>query len=339
MLYDDREWVKRYRPASKTPWTGRKDTRRFHEVFICDDLRQPLEISEGMNFGLLGFACDEGVRRNHGRPGAEEGPTVFREMLAKLPVSVPEHWKFYDVGDITCDDHDLESSQRCLGKTVHHLLEQGIFPLIIGGGHEVSWGHYLGLRKALPETPLSIINYDSHFDLRSFQEQSSSGTSFLQIHDDCMQKKLPFLYHCLGIQTLGNGLDLFHTAKEVGVQYATAEQIHRENAYVDNLIRKALEEAVYLTICLDVFAAPFAPGVSAPQSLGLLPWHVIPSLARIARSGKVVAFDIAELNPKYDQDQRTTQLAALLMSTFIHEVVSTHYTQGPLTCCTTQLQE
>ncbi|NGX57426.1 MAG: Formimidoylglutamase [Chlamydiae bacterium] len=344
MLYDDQEWVNRYRPASKTPWFGRKDgagSKRFHEIFVCDDLRQPLEtIPYAMNFGLVGFACDEGVRRNHGRPGAVEGPTAFREMLAKLPVMAPDNWKFYDVGDITCDDGDLETSQRCLGKTVHNLLEQGIFPLVIGGGHEVSWGNYQGVRASLPKSHLSIINFDSHFDIRSYEEQASSGTSFLQIHDDCHEKGIPFSYSCLGIQNYGNTSDLFEKAKQIGVQYVSADEIHKGSHHLDSSVNQAVEygEGIYLTICLDVFASPFAPGVSAPQSLGLFPYHVIPAITHIARSGKVVCFDIAELNPKYDRDHTTVQLAALLTSTFIHEVVSEHYVRGPLTCCKDYLE-
>ena len=35
---------------------------------------------------LLGFASDEGVRRNQGRVGAAEGPQKLREMLASMAV-------------------------------------------------------------------------------------------------------------------------------------------------------------------------------------------------------------------------------------------------------------
>jgi formiminoglutamase len=341
MLYDDHDWVGRYRPASKTPWQGRSDgpgARRFHEVFICDDLRQPLAVSsDAMNFGLLGFASDEGVKRNHGRTGAVKGPDAIRETLAKFPANVPENWKFFDVGDITCDDGDLEAAQQCLAKTVHALLEQGIFPLLIGGGHEISWGHYQGLRQALPETEFSIINFDSHFDMRPLngKKQGSSGTSFLQIAEDCRSREQPFHYTCFGIQNFGNTSALFNTAKNYGVRYVSAEAYHSGVSQKDHILESVLSEklGIYATVCLDVFAAPFAPGVSAPQPLGLFPYHVLPQIKTLARSGLTIGFDVAEMNPKYDCDGRTAHLAASLISTFVHEVVSDRYSKGPLSCC------
>ncbi len=339
MLYDDRQWVNRYRPASKTPWQGRSDSpgaKCFHEVFVCDDLRQPLITSPGaMNFGLLGFASDEGVKRNHGRAGAFRGPDAIREALAKFPVNVPENWKFFDVGDITCDDGKLEAAQECLGKTVHLLLDQGIFPILIGGGHEIAWGHYQGLRKSLPKTEISIVNFDAHFDMRPLKGEGSSGTSFLQIGEDCKRRRIPFHYTCLGIQNYGNTSALFKTAKDYGVSYVSAEAYHLGDPLKDQALDELLsmQQGIYLTICLDVFSAPFAPGVSAPQSLGLFPYHVVPQLKKLARSGRVIGFDIAEMNPKYDMDGRTAHLAASLITVFIHEVVSDRYTRGPLSCC------
>jgi len=315
MLYEDHEWVSRYRPPTKSPWGGRGGGR-FHERFVCDDLRQPLEAAEeGQHFGLIGFACDEGVRRNHGRPGAAEGPAAFRQALATLPANVPKSWKFYDVGDITCDDGDLQASQKCLGKTVRALREQKILPLVIGGGHEVAWGHYQGLAG----DHLSIMNFDAHFDLRPYDGEGSSGTPFLQIADDCRQRGVPFSYSCFGIQPLGNTQPLFDKAHEFGVNFVTADEIETR---LPSALSRALGhgDKVYLTVCLDVFNVSSAPGVSAPQPLGLFPAEIIPAIKQVAQSGKVAGFDIAELNPKYDRDGQTAKLAAYLASTFIHNL-------------------
>ena len=67
-----------------------------------------------------------------------------------------------------------------------------------------------------------------------------------------------------------------------------------------------------------VFAAPFAPGVSAVQPLGLYPWHVIPLARQLAASGKVLSYELSELSPRYDIDQRTARLAANLIYEIIH---------------------
>jgi len=60
--------------------------------------------------------------------------------------------------------------------------------------------------------------------------------------------------------------------------------------------------------------------VSAPQVLGLTPWQIIPYLRLLAQSGKVISYDIAELSPHYDIDQRTVKLAAHL----IYEIILHH---------------
>ncbi len=94
----------------------------------------------------------------------------------------------------------------------------------------------------------------------------------------------------------------------MGIQYVTPSQFPPN---LDLLLTRS--EKIYLTICLDVFAFPFAPGVSAPQPLGIMPSQAFPILEQLFRSGKVISFDIAELNPKFDRDQMTAALAAQLL--------------------------
>lgn len=321
MLVDDHAWVKHYRPPTRSPWRGASDKTRFHQLFRCDDLRKPLPTeNEAQHFGLIGFASDEGVKRNHGRTGAAEGPRAFREHFGKQPANMSCSTRFFDIGDIVCDDGDLESSQEALGKTVAFLKAQNIFPIVIGGGHEMAFGHYLGLREAYPDATIHIVNIDAHFDLRSFESKGSSGTPFLQMHDDCQKRSLPFAYSCFGIQTLGNTKALFEKAEELGVHTVTAETIHRDPDFLVGECQKIIEkgDSIYLTLCLDVFAAPFAPGVSAPQPMGLCPWDISPVIQFLAQSGKVVGFDLAELNPKFDLDSTTARLAGALCSQFIH---------------------
>ncbi|MBP6620287.1 MAG: arginase family protein, partial [Leadbetterella sp.] len=73
-------------------------------------------------------------------------------------------------------------------------------------------------------------------------------------------------------------------------------------------------DILYITICLDVFAAPFAPGVSATAYNGIIPDYFFKKIFRKAiGSKKLKAFDIAELNPDLDIDNRTAKLAASLV--------------------------
>ncbi len=233
---------------------------------------------------------------------------------------MPSVFKLEDCGDIICRDDDLEESQNAFAETIS-MIPKGSVVLGIGGGHEIAWAHYLGL-KEIYEEQIGIINIDAHFDLRplSTLQQGTSGTSFLQIAN-----KYPFDYTVIGIQQLGNTQGLFQKATDLRVNFITAEEIHVNGI---NSAMAAIEDSlkrntkIYLSICLDVFAAPYAPGVSAPQPLGLVPWQVIPLIKRIYSSGKVVGIDIAELNPHLDHDNTTAALAASLMCHLATESVT-----------------
>jgi formiminoglutamase len=125
----------------------------------------------------------------------------------------------------------------------------------------------------------------------------------------------------IGIQHAGNIRQLFETAKKYNTNIILADELHQGQQqkcvdFVDRVIDQT--EMIYLSVCLDVFSAAYAPGVSAAQPLGLAPWDVIPLIRQLATSGKVVSFDIAELSPRYDVDYRTARLAANLIYEIIH---------------------
>lgn len=316
-----------YQPSKQSLWQGKNsgaDTLRFQEVIQCVDFSDPSfhasDISQ--TWALIGFACDEGVKRNNGRPGAAQGPAALRQALASLPFSLPSTPVLYDLGDIICTDGDLEEAQAALGIIVSTLIRKKIFPIVMGGGHECAWGNYRGISAAYPNRDCAVINFDAHFDLRpSPTGKSTSGTSFRQIAESQMTEKGKADYCVLGIQTTANTKSLFQKAAELQTTVLLAEEFHEGGSEasvetVESIAAKA--DIIHLSLCMDVFAAPFAPGVSAPQPLGIYPWHAIPAIRKLAASGKVASFDIAELCPSLDNDGITAKLAASLVSLYIH---------------------
>ena len=71
-------------------------------------------------------------------------------------------------------------------------------------------------------------------------------------------------------------------------------------------------------ILRGVFATVIAPGVSAPQSLGLDPEVVLPLLKHVLRTRKVRGFDICEISPRFDQDNTTANLGAVIIFAVIN---------------------
>ncbi|WGS52398.1 formimidoylglutamase [Paraburkholderia sp. D15] len=314
-------------PFDDKLWSGRVDdgepgdTRRvFNQVVpfgdgvqVCDDT--PV---------IVGFGSDEGVRRNQGRTGAAHAPKELRRVLAGLPAKLALT-SLADAGDVVCDDGDLEGAQAELAGVVGEVLASGARPLVFGGGHEVAWGTYCGLRlhqerKAIADATfvasreLLIINFDAHFDLRR-KRPANSGTPFDQIADDCAERGVPFNYVCFGISDLGNTASLFAHAVELGVHYVLdtdMQDVHLPQRLIDLQTLLDAADDVYLTIDLDVLPAATAPGVSAPAALGV-PLSVVEAMVqRVRASGKLRVADIAEYNPSLDQDKRTARAAARL---------------------------
>ncbi|MGL5742511.1 MAG: formimidoylglutamase [Legionella sp.] len=312
-----------YKPANPTLWQGRKDTlnaERFFQKIIFPTQQTEL-ITKEKKTVCLGFASDAGVRRNSGRPGAKLGPDQIKTQLAKLPCALNK--EFYDLGTIFCEEDELEIAQAQFANLISFCHQQGHQTIAFGGGHEIALAHYQGL--APHYTKLGIINFDAHFDLRPYEKNQpgNSGTPFSQIAASCEENNQNFNYCCIGIQKMGNTTSLFQRAHEMNVHYLTAEDVYTNSlawhlAFLDDFMLNL--DHIYLTLCLDVLAEPFAPGVSAPQPLGLSPWQILPLLKYIIQSGKVVSFDIAELAPPLDQEQKTARLAALITAELLHTI-------------------
>lgn len=319
-------WNKHYIPPSKAVWQGRADSPPSSCYFQIMQMLNLLDHKTIENkkpmFALLGFKSDEGIRRNQGRLGAVEGPVSLRQALGKLPI---QHHNFdcFDAGNIVCTEGNLEGAQHALGEVIAILLEEKFIPIVLGGGHEVAWGHYQGIATAHPTKNLGIINFDAHLDMRNLlpDGKGTSGTPFLQIAESHEKTHRRFDYNCIGIQHSGNVRQLFETAKKYHTHIIFADEIHENQTqkcfdFIERVVDE--NEIVYTSIDLDVFSAAFAPGVSALQPLGLWPWHVIPLVRQLAASGKNITYDIAELSPRYDIDLRTAKLAANIIYEITH---------------------
>lgn len=319
-------FTKNYNLPDGKSWVGRIDSLdnydafRWHQWVEFLDLNdfnpQLLKGEKGICF--IGFCCDEGVRRNLGRTGAAKGPESIRIEMANLPCSFSKKIKLFDCGDILVEDRNLEEGQALLGLAVEQILRAGLFPIVLGGGHETALGHYLGIQSK--PGSLGIINFDAHFDLRPYEDGGSSGTMFRQIADLRASSGLDFSYYCLGIQKHSNTVALFKTAQSLHAEYALAKDIITGDDLsifesLDSFMQK--NDNIYVTLCTDVFSTAFAPGVSAAQSLGLDPERVIRYIKHIAKTGKLVSFDICEVSPRFDLDSATSDLASVIIYSLV----------------------
>lgn len=300
-------------------WQGRHDGdgeehRRIHHV---------VNTTQHASFALIGFGSDEGVKRNKGRLGAADAPDMIRAQLANLPVH--QSVSIVDIGTVVCEQGQLEKAQAELADQVERSLQQGMKPIVLGGGHEVAFGSFSGLFQYIqhhePQQKIGIINFDAHFDLRE-AEQVTSGTPFLNAAKLSEQNQKEFHYLCIGVAKHSNTKALFDTADRLNCQYIYDQQLQLSE--IDHLISKIngfIEkiDSLYITVDLDVFNASIAPGVSAPAVKGIDLSVFDPLFQAIKKSGKIRVFDVAECNPRFDLDNRTAKLAAYIIFNYIFD--------------------
>ena len=328
--------------ADMSRWTGRAEPFETERACYWYQLAQPYS---NQHIGLIGFACDQGVRRNQGRVGARAAPPLIRQAFAALPVISDLQQRFDeqlpallgDAGDINCHDNDdfaastLEQAQAHYADKVSHIIEQGGLPIGLGGGHAIAYGSFLGLWQALQQTNatkdtdsqprIGIINFDAHLDIRQ-SDVATSGTPFRQIAEYLTEQGQPFNYCCIGVSRFSNTAALFDRAEQLGVHIISDEDCANKKwkkiaAQIRNFIDSV--DIIYLTIDMDCLPSSVVPGVSAPAAYGIELSFVERAVKLIMASNKVKVADIAEINPTFDIDARSCKVAARLLATIVEQ--------------------
>lgn len=143
---------------------------------------------------LLGIPEDIGVRANYGNPGASK---AWEAALGSLLNIQHNHLTNADnvilLGEIDCktqmkqaeniskeENHYAEKLDELVTQIDHKvseviklIIEAGKFPIIIGGGHNNSFGNLKGTSEAL-QKPINCINFDAHTDFRALEHRHLS---------------------------------------------------------------------------------------------------------------------------------------------------------------------
>lgn len=272
---------------------------------------------------LIGYASDEGTKRNLGRSGSVHGPLAIRRSLAGL--AWHHQREVFDAGDIWCEEGQLIIAQSQLAGHIAHLLDQSCKPVILGGSRDVVWAGFQGvsrfIRSQQPEASIGVVNFGARLALAGPDGPPSAQSAFCQIAEYCQERNLDFAYYCLGLDEQVTTEAEFDLAREEGVLWrlqgdsglSQLEEIRTEMAgFIASL------DYLYLSVSLDLFSASVAPGVSAPSVFGLDAVTGLTLLRTLLHEADraevpVLLVDIAECNPLEDPDGRTARLAAGLV--------------------------
>lgn len=243
------------------------------------------------------------------RPGSRFGPARIREVSIGLEEYSPyldadlADASYFDAGDLPLPFGNPARSLDMIGDYIRGLLNDGKFPLGLGGEHLVSWPIIREMYAKYPD--LALIHIDAHADLREQYEGERLS------HSTPIRK---------AAELIGGG-----NVYQFGIRSGTREEFEyaRRNLHMypfDVLepLRQVLPELagrpVYVTIDIDVLDPSAAPGTGTAEAGGITSKELLAAIHAIARSDlRVVGADLVEVAPVYDPSEQTQIVAAKLV--------------------------
>lgn len=267
---------------------------------------------------LLGLCNEVGILANGGRPGAAEGPAAFRAAFGRLPARALQGRRLLDAGDIPASapyEAFLEGAE-CV---VAEVVRAGALPLVIGGGHDCSYGVYRGLAAT---GKAAVLALDAHLDVRPEYGPNSGNPFFRMIEaglegPDLAQVGLVRFVnaaeHETWLRLKGAALQFLEPGREM-------EAVGTAKGALAAFAQR--QRRVLATFDLDALQAAHAPGVSALNPWGLDASAALAIAKACGASPAVAAFDLMELAPPLDRDGQTAKLAAFLVAAFLEGAAS-----------------
>ncbi len=300
-------------PHTAPPVWPERRPGRFAASIVCST---PELIEDGSaqaeagkcRVALLGLADDTGVVMNHGRAGARRGPHAFRAAIARYGVASPmdersarpAYPRVFDAGDILIGADLAETHARITEATLA-ILELGMFPIAIGGGHDLTFPFVRAVSRVFGT--LRGLYLDAHLDVRA---EPGSGMPFRAL----LESRAASALWAWGINPLAN-------TGEHAAWFAGAGGSVLPLAAAPGPVPGPPTQPSFVSLDMDVVDCAFAPGVSAANPCGATPAQVGAWVDHLSRDPSVRCFDIMELNPEHDDDGRTARLAAHLFLRFL----------------------
>lgn len=263
---------------------------------------------------------------------------ILSEHIAELGYEIRD-WDDLDLPRPRNVEHDnekpkfllemLEAAQKIV-PAVKQILQSGEIPVILGGDHSIALPTFSGVSsffKAAGED-IGLIWIDAHADLNTPETSPSGnlhgmplahllgyGLPELANLDGFAPKLKPQYFAHIGARDLDLGEK--RLIRELGIKCWTMHEIDRYgiNACIEQAIEYVSTAAAGFAVTFDVDALdPLdAPGSGTLVRGGISYREAHLALERIAESGKMRSFEIVEVNPTLDTNNRTSELAVELI--------------------------
>lgn len=268
---------------------------------------------------ILGCPQDEGVRRNGGRVGAAEAPGAIRRQFYKL-TTFNIRKRIFDLGDVKWAG-TLEQTHDAMTNIVKTVLQDGKRLIVLGGGNDISYADGKAMSEVFGKDWWIGVNIDAHLDVRLSAERNS-GTPYRQLLDE--ELLLPKYFYEVGYQSHLTSPIYYDYIRDLGVNRISLELV-RSRAEADIELKESIRNkfighsaslSTFFGFDMDAVRSADAPGTSAPSPLGLRAGEFIQLVKYAASLANTKLIEFSEMNPKYDEDDRTAKLVAIGMHRF-----------------------
>jgi len=257
-----------------------------------------------------------------GRPGAREAPEHLRRALYSMRRHAPSKRSDFncgivDVGDVRVAPGDHVTTMRRVGEASRSLVSTAEVTVFLGGDHSITeWI----LNPLLGDASVGIVVFDAHYDIRSVEEGYTSGSWLWSLVSKWRGRVSAVV---IGVEDYVNPPYLAERAREAGLRIVTAAEVRLRGV---EAVAEALEglaarapDFYYLSIDMDHVNQAYAPGVNAPNPLGLTPWESSEAIGEAARLLRPRVIDLVEVSPPHDVGGSTARLAARLLIEALHQ--------------------
>ncbi len=259
------------------------------------------------NIALIGV-CDD--RNNAFNTGSAKAPDAVRREFYKLFMPpIDREFRVVDLGNILPGE-TVRDTYFALATVMIELITHKVIPIIIGGSHDLMFGQYLGYKDL--HTLINVVNVDERVDMLELPGSTMDASNFVMKVLTHSPNYL-FNYSHIGYQTYLNDARAVETLE--GLNF----DCHRLGLIRANLeeVEPILRDADMLGVDISSIRQADAPAHAYASPNGFSGEELCQITRYAGLSDKLTSLGIYEINPGYDNNRQTVQLAAQMIWYFI----------------------
>ena len=245
------------------------------------------------------------------KPGCRFGPDAIRGTFNNIEIFQPEFGvdlEAVNINDLGNTKHTVVATEmlQMVENITTELKKQSRQIIILGGEHLITLGSFTCFPK-----DTGYVVFDAHYDLRDqYADIKLSHAAYLR---RIVEKRGSENIVHVGARAFVKEELAF--LKEHNITTVSDKEIRNGNGA--KLLKDVTStfDSLYVSIDIDVLDPAFAPGVGNPEAVGISSRELY-DLITTLQNKKIVAADIVELNPTYDNGS-TVSMAAKMISTII----------------------